>query len=89
MIAQHSNVRASTLLQQDNATRLINNMTPEERIGQLFVITFRGHFPVELEDVVELITEHHISVITLTFPPSYHYLQRTRGAFYLILHSPA
>lgn len=66
MIAQHSNVGASTFLQQDYATRLLNNMTPEERIGQLFVITFKGNLPVELEDVVELIKEHHISGVVLS-----------------------
>ena len=66
MLAQYSNVGASSLLQQDNATRLLENMIPEERIGQLFIITFNGNTPVELIDVLELIKEHHISGVVLS-----------------------
>jgi len=61
-----ANVRASTPLQQDNATRLMEEMTPEERIGQLFVVTFNGNSLGELEEIIKLIREHHISGVVLS-----------------------
>jgi beta-N-acetylhexosaminidase len=66
LLTQYSIVGASTLLQQDSAARILENMTPEERIGQLFIITFHGNTPAELADVIELIKEHHISGVVLS-----------------------
>ncbi|OGO19028.1 MAG: hypothetical protein A2Z14_14245 [Chloroflexi bacterium RBG_16_48_8] len=66
LLAQHSIAKATILLQQDNAARLLENMTPEELIGQLFVVTFQGNKPVETEDVIELIKDHHISGVVLS-----------------------
>jgi beta-N-acetylhexosaminidase len=66
LFSQVSMAGASTLLQQDSATRILETMTPEERIGQLFVITFTGNTSIEIIDVLELIKEHHISGVVLS-----------------------
>jgi beta-N-acetylhexosaminidase len=58
-------IQVSAANMQDSATILLEKMTPEERIGQLFIVTFKGSTLAELEDVIKLIKEHHISGVVL------------------------
>jgi beta-N-acetylhexosaminidase len=50
---------------EDSATQLLEVMTPEERIGQLFIVTFRGSAPGPEEEIFTLIKKHHISGVVL------------------------
>ncbi|HLC04051.1 MAG TPA: glycoside hydrolase family 3 N-terminal domain-containing protein [Anaerolineales bacterium] len=49
----------------DEASSLLDRMTPEERIGQLFLVTFRGRAPRPEDPIFTLIREHHISGVML------------------------
>jgi beta-N-acetylhexosaminidase len=48
---------------QDSATRLLDEMEPEERVGQLFVVTFNGNQPSD--NILDLIKENYISGVVL------------------------
>lgn len=49
----------------DEASTLLEQMTPEERIGQLFLVTFRGRAPRPDDPIFTLIRDHHISGVIL------------------------
>lgn len=49
----------------DEASTLLSQMTPEERIGQLFLVTFRGRAPKPDDPIFSLIRDHHISGVVL------------------------
>jgi len=51
---------------QQQATDLLSQLTAEERVGQLFLVTFRGSDSKALEDAKELVTTYHISGVFLT-----------------------
>ncbi|MFK7801843.1 MAG: glycoside hydrolase family 3 N-terminal domain-containing protein [Anaerolineae bacterium] len=52
------------VLQQTQA--LLESLTPEERVGQLFLVTFEGS-QLNLEsDLVELITDYHVGGVVFT-----------------------
>ncbi|MEJ2606869.1 MAG: glycoside hydrolase family 3 N-terminal domain-containing protein [Anaerolineales bacterium] len=56
---------ASGLTQTDPAADLLENMTPEERVGQLFLVTFEGR-EIEIDDpVYKLIVDNHVSGVLL------------------------
>jgi beta-N-acetylhexosaminidase len=50
----------------DSASSVLNSMTPEERIGQIFLITFQGSQVQDNPEIRELIEEHHISGVILS-----------------------
>lgn len=50
---------------RDPAEMLLERMTPEERVGQLFVVTFRGSAPRPDDPVFDLIANGHISGVVL------------------------
>lgn len=50
---------------QDLAEQLLSAMTPEERVGQLFVVTFKGASFNNDSPIYELVTQYHISGIML------------------------
>lgn len=50
---------------QDSAMQILEQMTPEERIGQLFLIAFRGSAPGQEEEIFTFIKKHHISGVVL------------------------
>ncbi|UCF61235.1 MAG: hypothetical protein JSV37_00745, partial [Anaerolineaceae bacterium] len=41
-------------------------MSPEERVGQLFLVTFEGNAPQPDDPIIDLITNYHISGVLLT-----------------------
>jgi beta-N-acetylhexosaminidase len=45
--------------------QLLNSMTPEERIGQLFLVTFTGTDVSESSQIFELIVNHHVGGVVL------------------------
>ena len=55
----------STAPLADEASSLLDRMTPEERIGQLFLVTFKGRAPLADSSIYTLITDRHISGVLL------------------------
>ena len=55
----------TTLSPQVQVETLLERMTPEERVGQLFLITFQGTDVGEETQVLNLITEHHVGGVVL------------------------
>jgi len=44
---------------------LIQNMTPEEKVGQLFLVAFQGREITETSEIYDLIAKHHIGGVVL------------------------
>jgi len=57
-------VRAQTST-PPNVEAILNSMTPEERVGQLFLVTFNGTDTSESSQVYDLITQYHIGGVVL------------------------
>ncbi|MEX0787321.1 MAG: glycoside hydrolase family 3 N-terminal domain-containing protein, partial [Anaerolineales bacterium] len=55
---------------EDQVVSLLESMTPEERVGQLFLVTFRGTSAGVDSDIADLIQNYHVSGVVL----------RSRGA---------
>lgn len=55
----------SAVAQPDPAQSLLAEMTPEERVGQLFLVTFRGASPPQDHSVFQLIRSGHVSGVVL------------------------
>ncbi len=47
------------------AMDLLEKMTPEERIGQLFLVTFKGNAPQADDPIIDLIVNEHISGVIM------------------------
>ncbi len=64
-----SSVRASSAFQSnlDNvlAQQMLAKMTPEEKVGQLFLVTFTGSTANEKSQIYDLITHHHVGGVVL------------------------
>ncbi len=56
---------SAPLPQGVDPSALLASMTPEERIGQLFLVTFRGSNPARDHPIFSLIQEHHIGGVVL------------------------
>lgn len=52
--------------QLDQASVLLSKMSPEERVGQLFLVTFNGSSAAEGSAIAELIQKKHIGGVLLT-----------------------
>jgi beta-N-acetylhexosaminidase len=50
---------------QSQAQLLLNSLTPEERVGQLFIITFNGTDYDENSQIYDLIVNHHVGGVVL------------------------
>ena len=57
-------VRAQTST-PPNVAAVLNSMTPEERVGQLFLVTFNGTDGSEISQVYDLITQDHVGGVVL------------------------
>jgi beta-N-acetylhexosaminidase len=51
--------------QPETASQILQRMTPEERVGQLFLLTFRGAAPRADDPIYDLIVEGHVSGVML------------------------
>ena len=50
---------------ETKAEALLKNLTPEERVGQLFLVTFTGADVGEGSQIYDLIFNHHVGGVTL------------------------
>jgi beta-N-acetylhexosaminidase len=57
--------RAQTPTPPAAVMAILNSMTPEERVGQLFIVTFNGTDTSETSQVYQLITQYHVGGVTL------------------------
>jgi len=62
-------VRASSVFQSNTdsgfAQQMLGMMTPEEKVGQLFLVTFTGSNANEKSQIYDLITHHHVGGVVL------------------------
>jgi len=67
-----------------NIQSLLNSMTAEERVGQLFLVTFNGTDTSEISQVYDLVTQDHIGGVILlaqndNFAPAPDTVAQTRA----------
>jgi len=65
MLVPVAPVRAQTSVPPINASRLLKDLTPEERVGQLFLVTFNGTETDIESEIYDLIANHHIGGVVL------------------------
>jgi len=58
-------VQAQTPVPPIVVRQLLNAMTPEERVGQLFLVPFRGTEVSATSDIYDLIVNHHVGGVIL------------------------
>lgn len=58
-------VRAESLLQSSGAQAVLASMTPEERVGQLFLVTFQGTDTHDQTQIYELLANQHVGGVVL------------------------
>jgi beta-N-acetylhexosaminidase len=58
--------RAQSTEPEENARQLLESMTPEERVGQLFLVSFRGTDIDPGTPIHDLITNHHVGGVILS-----------------------
>jgi beta-N-acetylhexosaminidase len=58
-------VRAQTPTPPVFVRQLLSSMTPEERVGQLFLVTFTGTDAGETSQIYDLIVNHHVGGVVL------------------------
>jgi len=51
--------------QNSQAQAVLDSMTPEERVGQLFLVTFQGTDTHDQTQIYDLITNHHVGGVVL------------------------
>ena len=56
---------AQPLFQTNTAERVLISMTPEERVGQLFLVTFRGTNTGAESQIYDLLVNHHVGGVVL------------------------
>lgn len=59
-------VLAQSLDPAAQAQALLNQLTPEERVGQLFLVTFQGSVADSSSQIFDLIVNHHVGGVVLT-----------------------
>ena len=59
-------VRAQTAAPPLEVLQLFDTMTPEERVGQLFLVTFTGADTSQQSQIYDLIANHHIGGVVLS-----------------------
>ena len=55
----------STGTAQEKARAMLANLTPEERVGQLFLVTFQGSTFDENSQIYDLLANHHVGGVVL------------------------
>ncbi len=67
LLGRATGARAQTPIPPPQVRALLNSMTPEERVGQLLLVTFNGTDTSETSQIYDLIVNRHIGgVILLT-----------------------
>ena len=57
--------QAETFFQASKAQAVLASMTPEERVGQLFLVTFQGTDTHDQTQIYDLIANHHVGGVVL------------------------
>jgi beta-N-acetylhexosaminidase len=60
-----SAVQAESPFQTSEAQAMLASMTPEERVGQLFLVTFQGTDAHDQTHIYDLIANHHVGGVVL------------------------
>jgi len=60
LVKPSSVVEAGTLFQTSKPQAVLAAMTPEERVGQLFLVTFQGTDTHDQTQIYDLIVNHHV-----------------------------
>lgn len=63
--AQAEDASQQTDTPQTKAEALLKDLTPEERVGQLFLVTFKGVDVSDTTQIYDLIASHHIGGVSL------------------------
>ena len=71
-------VQAETQFQSSQAQALLDAMTPEERVGQLFLVTFQGTDTHDQTQIYDLIVNHHVGGVVLRLPTIIFFPNPTR-----------
>lgn len=58
-------VRAQTVAPPPSVRQLFDKMTPEERVGQLFLVNFSGSDTSDQSKIYDLIVNHHVGGVVL------------------------
>src|SRR5512142_1275531 len=58
-------VQAETQLQTSRIQAVLSAMSPEERVGQLFLVTFQGTETHDQTHIYDLIANHHVGGVVL------------------------
>src|ERR1051325_627528 len=58
--------RADEQFQNSKAQEVLASMSPEERVGQLFLVTFQGTNTDTTSQIYDLITNHHVGGVVLS-----------------------
>ncbi|HET6820998.1 MAG TPA: glycoside hydrolase family 3 N-terminal domain-containing protein, partial [Anaerolineales bacterium] len=58
-------VQAETYFQTSRAQAVLASMTPEERVGQLFLVTFQGTDTHDQTEIYDLIANYHVGGVVL------------------------
>jgi beta-N-acetylhexosaminidase len=61
----YTGAKAQTISSKDRAQALLDSLTPEERVGQLFLVTFDGTDAGPDSQIYDLITKYHIGGVIL------------------------
>ena len=61
----HAGPRFQSTTPEERAQALLSTLTPEERVGQLFLVTFNGNKIEEDSEIYDLITNRHIGGVVL------------------------
>jgi len=56
---------SQTNLPEERASALLDKLTPEEKVGQLFLVTFTGTAVDDQSQIFDLIVNHHIGSVVL------------------------
>jgi beta-N-acetylhexosaminidase len=69
-VSPTASVRASAVFQDDpaaaRALQMLGQMTPEERVGQLFLVAFTGPTADENSQIYDLVIHHHVGGVVLS-----------------------
>ncbi len=65
-IVPFARAQTTTPTPSDQMTALLERMTPEERVGQLFLVTFQGTDVGPTSQIYSLVTRYHVSGVALS-----------------------
>jgi len=64
-LSVHAATLDQDLIAREKAAALMETLTPEEKVGQLFLVTFKGNQTDQNSNIYKLITEQHVGGIVL------------------------